>query len=101
MGFQSEEFGPLTTRINTDRRSGSSRFAFGSSRKGDLVLHKLKLQAHAAAGAVIKGAELRSVKVVLHVARVPVVRDVEDRQPRASFVFLAARRNRETFRHQQ
>src|SRR5689334_8950313 len=66
----------------------------------ELVLHKLELQAHAAIGAVIERAELLRVQVVLHVARVPVVRDIEDRQARASFVFLAAKRDRETFRYE-
>src|SRR6185369_16544684 len=65
------------------------------------VLHKLKLQSNASIGAVEERAELRGVDIVLHVARVPVVRDVEERHARAAFVFLAAKRNRESLGHEQ
>src|SRR5690242_16335289 len=90
------------TRTNTKaERRELRRFALVAPKERRLVLHKLELQSHAAVGAVIKGAELLRIQVVLHVARVPVICDVEDRQPRPSFVFLAAKRNRNTFRHQQ
>src|SRR5689334_21985625 len=81
----------------------SERFAFVTPKKRfmRLVLHKLKLQSHTSLRAVEERAELLRSEIVLHVARVPVVRDVEDRNARAPLVLLAAKGNGESFRHEQ
>ena len=65
------------------------------------VFYKLKLQSHTPIGAIKEGSKLSARQVVLHVARVPVIRDVEDRESRPSFIFLTAKRNVESFRYEQ
>ena len=60
----------------------------------ELVFYKLELQTHTALGAVEERPELLAGEIVLHVTRVPVIRDVEDRKARTAFVLLAMKRNR-------
>lgn len=64
------------------------------------VLHNLKLRSETPFSAVEERAELTTVDVVLHVAWVPVVCDVEDRQSNTTLVLLPAEGNRHAFSYQ-
>ena len=63
-----------------------------------LELHELKLGPETTLGAVIESAELRTIEVVLNVARVPMIGDVEDRYADSTPVFLPAKWNPQPFR---
>src|SRR6266496_797014 len=64
-------------------------------------LYELKLRPKAAPGAVVESTKLWAREVVLHITRVPVVGDVEDRQPHSSLVLLLAEGNLQPLGHKQ
>src|SRR5690349_315358 len=66
----------------------------------DLILNEFELQSHAAIGTVEERSKLPAVDVVLHVARVPVIRDVKDGESRASLVLFTAKTDLESFHHE-
>ncbi len=72
---------------------------FASLRNSEL--HKLKLSSEAPVRTVVKRSKLRAVEVVLHVARVPVVGNIENGNTHPALVLLSAERDLDSFRHQQ
>ena len=65
-----------------------------------LKLNQLEFCAEASVGAVEERAKLAAVNIVLHVARVPVIGNIEDGQSDSPFVPLAAEGNGHAFRNQ-
>src|SRR5262245_3218346 len=80
---------PLTYPVATPTSRGSTS-----------ILQEFELQTHAQTRTVIEAAKLWAGKVVLHVARVEMISDVEDRNAGAASVFLTAKRNHESFHYQ-
>ncbi len=76
---------------------GQSRLNF----KLRLIFHKFEFQPHTASGAVVERPELLGRDIVLHVTRIPVIGDVEDRESGPTSVLFAAKRNPESFGNQQ
>src|ERR1041384_1825918 len=66
-----------------------------------LVFNELELQSHTAIGTVEERSELPAGDIVLHIPRVPVIRDVEDGEARASLVLFPAKTNLQSFHHEQ
>src|ERR1041385_3609721 len=64
------------------------------------ILHELELQTHADARAIVEPAELGTRNVVLHVARIEMVGDVEEGYAGAAVILLALEWNRQPFHHQ-
>src|SRR3954469_257243 len=79
---------------NTRKRFCCRLIGFGS------ILHELKLQPHAHAGTVVEAAKLRARDIVLHVARIEMVGDVEEGNARTAVIFLALERNRQALHDQ-
>src|ERR1043165_10053350 len=66
-----------------------------------LAFNELELQSHTAIGTVEERSELPAGDIVLHIPRVPVIRDVEDGEARASLVLFPAKTNLQPFHHEQ
>ena len=64
------------------------------------ILHKLKLQTHVQPRAVVEAAELWIDQVLLHVAWVEMVRQVEKCDAGATVILLALELNRHPFHNQ-
>src|SRR6185369_1780120 len=64
------------------------------------IFYKLKLQSHTAIGTVEERPKLSTGDIVLHVAGIPVIRDVEDCESRASLVLFPAKTDLECFHHE-
>src|ERR1051326_2526789 len=65
-----------------------------------LVFYKLELQANTAIGTVEERPELAARDIVLHIARVPVICNVEDCKPRTPFVLFAAKLDLQSLHHE-
>src|ERR1043165_4130370 len=66
-----------------------------------LLVNELQLQSPTAIGTFEERSELPAGDIVLHIPRVPVIRDVEDGEARASLVLFPAKTNLESFHHEQ
>lgn len=71
---------------------------FGSWRL--LKLYEFEFGAEAAVRTIVKGSKLLAIDVVLYVAWIPVVCNVEYRYPDSSLVLLSAEGNPYAFRYQ-
>src|SRR6185369_17207080 len=65
-----------------------------------LVFYKLKLQSNTSIGTVEERPKLFTRDIVLHVARIPMIRYVEDCESRASLVLFSAKTDLECFHHE-
>ena len=80
-------------RVSTRKRRKTARNA---RMKKDSELHEFEPCPDTTIGTVVESAELRTINVVLHVSRVPMIRDVEDRHTHSTLVLLSAKGNSQT-----
>ena len=66
-----------------------------------LVLYEFKLGPETAVGTVVEGSERWAGEVILHIARIPVVSNIEDSYSYPASVLFTAERNLQAFHYQQ